>query len=167
MHLSTSSLADYVLVAKLVCSNEPTAILRLHLVRVKAFSQNISFSENFIIRKGKYIQVFGCVGIRFTENQLRCLVRTNILRKINSHVCFGQTFYGKWNSFFTENQFSCWFVDHFTKNSNFKHLHYLNKPVTVQKYSSKFKHLHCLDTFVTVQKYSSTSKIKIIIWIYP
>ena len=30
-----------------------------------------------------------------------------------------------------------WFVDHFTENNNFKHLHYLNKPVTVQKYVGK------------------------------
>ena len=88
--------------------------IRLRLVRVKAFPENISFSENAIFRKGKCIQVFGCVGIRFAENQFRCLVRTNILqkmtsilRKINSHVCFSQTFCIKWNSFFTENQFSC------------------------------------------------------------
>ena len=76
--------------------------IRLRLVRVKAFLENISFSENAIFRKGKCIQVFGCVGIRFTENQFWCLVRTNILRKmtsvlrkINSHVCFRQTFYEK------------------------------------------------------------------------
>ena len=100
-----------------------------------------------------------------------------ILRKINSDVWFVQTFYGK--SFpvfvsikhFTENEIHflqkiishVWFVDHFTENNNFKHLHYLNKPVTIHKYSSKFKHLHCLNTFVTVQKYSSTSTSKIII----
>ena len=72
----------------------------------------------------------------FMENGIR------FLRKINSHVCF---------------------VDHFTENNNFKHLHYLNKPVIVQNYSSKFKHLHYLDTSVTVQKYSSTSTSKIII----
>ena len=96
MHLSTSSLGDYVLVAKLVCSDEPAATLRLHLVRVKAFWENISFFGNAIFRKGKCIQVFGCLGIRFTENQFWCLVRTNILRKmtsvlrkINSHVRFG------------------------------------------------------------------------------
>ena len=105
MHLSTSSLANYVLVAKLVCSDEPTAILRLYLVRVKVFLENISFSKNVIFRKGKYIQVFGCVEIRFTENQFRCLVRTNILRKINSHVCFHQAFYGKWNSFIYRKSF--------------------------------------------------------------
>ena len=86
--------------------------LRLRLVRVKAFSENISFSGNAIFWKGKCIQVFGCVGIHFTENQFWCLVRTNILRKmtsvlrkINSHVCFSQTFYGKWNSFFYRKSF--------------------------------------------------------------
>ena len=54
--------------------------LRLRLVHVKAFPENISFSGNAIFRKGKCIQVFGCVGICFTENQFRCLVCTNILR---------------------------------------------------------------------------------------
>ena len=58
--------------------------LRLRLVRVKAFPENISFFGNAIFRKGKCIQVFCCVGIRFTENQFRCLVRTNILRKVHS-----------------------------------------------------------------------------------
>ena len=105
---------------------------------------------------GKSILVFGSYkhftenDFRFTENKFPCLFQSNILRKmkfiflqkINSHV---------------------WFVDHFMENNNFKHLDYLNKPVTVQKYSSKFKHLHCLDTFVTVQKYSSISTSKIII----
>ena len=76
--------------------------IRLRLVRVKAFRENIPFSGNAIFRKGKCIQVFGCLEIRFTENQFRCLVRTNILqkmtfvlRKINSHVWFSQTFYEK------------------------------------------------------------------------
>ena len=88
--------------------------LRLRLVCEKAFPENIPFSGNAIFRKGKCIQVFGCLGIRFTKNQFRFLVCTNIfqkmtsvLRKINSHVWFSQTFYGKWNLFFTENQFSC------------------------------------------------------------
>ena len=72
-----------------------------------------------------------------------------------------------WNSFLQKINSHVWFVDHFTENNNFKHLHYLNEPVTIQKYSSKFKHLHCLNTSVTVQKYSSTSTSKIIIWIYP
>ena len=97
--------------------------------------------------KENVFKLFGCLGIRFTENQFRCLVCTNILRKmssvlrkINSHVWFGQTFYGKWNSFFTENQFSCLvcgsFYGKYEMPYNFKHLHYLNKPVTVQKYLS-------------------------------
>ena len=122
------------------------------------------------------------------ENVFRCLaVLEFVLRKINSGVWFIQTFYGKLLPFyekstsmfvsvkhFTENGICflrkinshVWFMDHFTKNNNFKHLHYLNKPVTIQKYSSKFNHLHWLDTSVTVQKYSSTSTSKIIIWIY-
>ena len=134
------------------------------MVSVKAFLENILFSENAIFWKGKCIQVFGCVGIRFTENQFWCLVHINILwkmtsvlQKINSGVCFGQTFYRKWNLFFRKINSHVWFVDHFMENNNFKHLHYLNKLVTVQKYSSKFKHLHCLDTSVTVQKYSFIS----------
>ena len=97
--------------------------------------------------KENVFKLFGCLGIRFTENQFRCLVCTNILRKmssvlrkINSHVWFGQTFYEKWNSFFTENQFSCLvcgsFYGKYEMPYNFKHLHYLNKPVIVQKYLS-------------------------------
>ena len=76
--------------------------IRLRLVRVKAFPENIPFSGNAIFQKGKCIQVFGCLGIRFTKNKFRCLVRTNILRKMTSvlrkiisGVCFRQTFYGK------------------------------------------------------------------------
>ena len=105
---------------------------------------------------GKSIPVFSSYkhftenDFRFTENQFPCLFPSSILRKMKfiflqkiiSHV---------------------WFVDYFTKNNNFKHLHYLNKPVTIHKYSSKFKHLHCLNTSITVQKYSSTSTSKIII----
>ena len=123
------------------------------------------------------------------ENVFKCLAALEfVLRKINSSVWFVQTFYGKWLLFygksfpvfvsvkhFTKNEIHflqkiishVWFVDHFTENNNFKHLHYLNKPVTIHKYSSKFKHLHCLNTSVIVQKYSSTSTSKIIIWIYP
>ena len=51
-------------------------VLRVRLVRVKAFSENISFS-------GK-------------ENVFRCLAASEIvLQKINSGVGFVQTFYGK------------------------------------------------------------------------
>ena len=141
------------------------------MVRVKAFPKNISFSGNAIFRKGKCIQVFGCVGIRFygksfpvfssykhftendfrfTENQFPCLFPSSILRKMK--FIFLQKIIPH-----------VWFVDYFTKNNNFKHLHYLNKPVTIHKYSSKFKHLHCLNTSVTIQKYSSTSTLEIII----
>ena len=123
------------------------------------------------------------------ENVFRYLVVSEfVLRKINSGVWFVQTFYRKWLPFygksfpvfvsvkhFTKNEIHflqkiishVWFVDHFTENNNFKHLHYLNKPITIHKYSSKFKHLHCLNTSVTVQKYSSTFTLEIIIWIYP
>ena len=48
----------------------------LRLVRVKAFPENILFFENAIFRKGKCIQVFGCLEIHFTENQFPCLVRS-------------------------------------------------------------------------------------------
>ena len=42
--------------------------LRLCLVRVKVFPENILFSRNAIFRKGKCFHVFGCHKIRFTEN---------------------------------------------------------------------------------------------------
>ena len=96
------------------------------------------------------------------ENVFRCLAASKfVLRKINSCVWFVQTFYKKWLPFygksipifgsvkhfmeneirfFTENQFSCLVCGSFYRKYkmpyNFKHLHYLNKPVTVQKYSS-------------------------------
>ena len=82
MHLFTSSLADYELVAKLVRSDGPTATLRLHLVRVKVFSKNISFFKNVIFWKRKCIQVFGCVGIRFTENQFSIRVVSKVFKII-------------------------------------------------------------------------------------
>ena len=127
--------------------------LRLRLVRVKTFLERNIYSGVWLRRNlfyEKSIPVFGSYkhftenDFRFTENQFPCLFPSSILRKMKfiSHV---------------------WFVDHFTENNNFKHLHYLNKPVTIHKYSSKFKHLHCLNTSVTVQKYSSTSTSKIII----
>ena len=34
--------------------------------------------------KENVFRLFGCLGIRFTENQFRCLVRSNILRKMLS-----------------------------------------------------------------------------------
>ena len=84
--------------------------LRLRLVCEKAFPENIPFSGNAIFRKGKCIQVFGCLRIRFyrksipvfslykhfsendfrfTENQFPCLVQSNILWKMEF------VFYGK------------------------------------------------------------------------
>ena len=42
--------------------------LRLCLVRVKLFPENILFSGNAIFRKGKRFHVFGCHKIHFTEN---------------------------------------------------------------------------------------------------
>ena len=75
--------------------------LRLRLVRVKAFPKNIPFSRNTIFQKGKCIQVFGCLEIRFTENQFRCLVCTNILRKMTSVAVFGscKSISGKYSIF--------------------------------------------------------------------
>ena len=59
-----------------------------------------------------------------------------VLQKINSHVWFGQTVYKKWNSFFMENQFPCLvcgsFYGKYEMPYKFKHLHYLDKPVTIQ-----------------------------------
>ena len=88
--------------------------LRLRLVRVKAFPKNIPFSGNTIFQKGKCIQVFGCLEIRFTENQFRCLVCTNILRKMTSVAVFGlcKSISGKYSIFrkcyFSEGKmFSC------------------------------------------------------------
>ena len=49
-----------------------------------AFGSRKSISgKYFIFRKGKCIQLFGCVEIRFTKNQFKCLVRTNILWKMS------------------------------------------------------------------------------------
>ena len=41
---------------------------RLCLVRVKAFSENIPFSENAIFQKGKCFYVFGCISKNFPKN---------------------------------------------------------------------------------------------------
>ena len=43
-------------------------IVRLCLVRVKAFPENISFSGNAIFRKGKCFYVFGCISKNFPKN---------------------------------------------------------------------------------------------------
>ena len=42
--------------------------LRLRLVRVKVFPENILFSGNAIFRKGKCFHVFGCISKNFLEN---------------------------------------------------------------------------------------------------
>ena len=117
--------------------------IRLCLVHVKYFPKNKYFPEMLFSGKENVFRLFGCLGIHFTENQFRCLIRSNILRKmlsilrkINSHVWFGQTFYEKWNSFFMQNQFPCLvcglFYGKYEMPYKFKHLHYLDKPVTIQ-----------------------------------
>ena len=47
--------------------------LRLCLVRVKAFSENIPFSGNAIFWKGKCFHVFGCISKKFPKNIFWCL----------------------------------------------------------------------------------------------
>ena len=42
--------------------------IKLCLVRVKAFSENIPFFENAIFRKGKYFHVFGYISKKFLKN---------------------------------------------------------------------------------------------------
>ena len=56
--------------------------LRLCLVPVKYFLENIYFPEMLFLGKKNVFKLFGCLKIRFTENQFRCLVRSNILRKM-------------------------------------------------------------------------------------
>ena len=56
--------------------------LRLCLVHVKYFLENKYFPEILFLGKENVFRLFGCLGIRFTENQFRCLVRSYILRKI-------------------------------------------------------------------------------------
>ena len=55
--------------------------LRLRLVAVKRFLENTYFPKMLIFEKGKCFPLFGCLGNRFLENQFRCLVHPNILRK--------------------------------------------------------------------------------------
>ena len=92
------------------------------------------FRKSYFPERKMYSGVWLCRNL-FYGNQFRCLVCTNILRKmssvlrkINSHVWFGQTFYKKWNSFFTENQFPCLvcgsFYGKYEMSYKFKHLHY-------------------------------------------
>ena len=58
----------------------------MRLVAVKRFPENTYFPEMLISGKGKCFPLFSCLGNRFPDNQFRCLVRPNILRK---------SFYGK------------------------------------------------------------------------
>ena len=91
----------------------------------KMYSDCLAISE-IVFRKINFgvwfVQTF--YGNRFTENQFWCLVRPNILRKI------------PYGNRFTENHF--WylvcgsFYGKYEMCYKFKHLHYLDKPVTVQ-----------------------------------
>ena len=97
--------------------------LRLCLFHVKYFPENKYLPEMLFLGKENIFRLFGCLGIRFMENQFRCLVRSNILRKmlsvlrkINSHVWFGQTFYKNGIRFLRKINSHVWFVDHFTEN---------------------------------------------------
>ena len=96
---------------------------RLCLVHVKYFPENKYFPEMLFSGKENIFRLFGCLRIHFTENQFWCLVRSNILQKmlsvlqkINSHVWFGQTFYGKWNSFYGNSIPMFGLFKHFTEN---------------------------------------------------
>ena len=125
---------------------------------VKAFPENFLFSRNAIFWKGKCIQVFGCARNSFYGNEILVFVsgiRFTKMRFTENHFqrLFPENIFRKMKFIFLQKIIShVWFVQH-----------YLNKPVTIHKYSSKFKHLHCLNTSVTVQKYSSTSTSKIIL----
>ena len=91
----------------------------------KMYSDCLAVSE-IVFRKINssvwFVQTF--YGNRFTENQFRCLVRPNILRK----MLYGNRF--------TENHFQCLvcgsFYGKYKMCYKFKHLHYLDKPVTIQ-----------------------------------
>ena len=75
--------------------------LWVRLVAVKRFPENTYIPEMLISGKGKCFLLFGCLGNRFPENQFRCLVRLNILRK---------SFYGKSIPVFDSSK-------HFTENT--------------------------------------------------
>ena len=51
-----------------------TLYIRLCLVRVKVFPENILFFGNAIFRKGKCFHVFGCISKNVSENIFWCLV---------------------------------------------------------------------------------------------
>ena len=112
----------------------------------KMFSGKYIFSGNANFRKRKMYSdglavskiVFQKInsGVWFVQTFYRKCFTENALRKINSHVWFCQTFYEKWNSVFTKNHFRCLvcgsFYGKYEMCYKFKHLHYLDKPVTVQ-----------------------------------
>ena len=52
---------------------------------VKYFSKNIYFSEILFSGKKNVFKLFGCLQIRFMENQFRCLVRLNIFTENALH----------------------------------------------------------------------------------
>ena len=75
---------------------ENSSTYRLCLVHVKHFSENKYFLEMQFSGKENVFRLFGCLGIpftenafRFTKNQFPCLVRSNILQKMEF------VFYGK------------------------------------------------------------------------
>ena len=134
--------------------------LRVCLVAVKCFPENTYFPEMLISRKGKCIQAVWLSRKSFYGKSIPVFGSSKhfteiVLRKINSGVSFVQTFYGK---YFTENQFPCLvrsnilrkikfvfygksisvfgvygsFYGKYEMCYKFKHLHYLDKPVTVQ-----------------------------------
>ena len=59
--------------------------LRLCLVPVKYFPENIYFPEMLFSGKKNVFKLFGCLKICFTENQFRCLVRSNIFTENALH----------------------------------------------------------------------------------
>ena len=52
---------------------------------VKYFSKNIYFLEMLFSGKKNVFKLFGCLQIRFMENQFRCLVRSNIFTENALH----------------------------------------------------------------------------------
>ena len=59
--------------------------LRLCLVPVKYFPENIYFLEMLFSGKKNVFKLFGCLKIRFTENQFWCLARSNIFTENALH----------------------------------------------------------------------------------
>ena len=59
--------------------------LRLCLVPVKYFLENIYFPKMLFSGKKNVFKLFGCLKIRFTENQFWCLVRSNIFTENALH----------------------------------------------------------------------------------